>query len=86
MRAPAPSASIAANSFSIARADGAPSDLVEVNGLVQLLTNEVVMTGKFTVARQRLLDALGVSAAQRSGRVPRQKGFDLLALRRFVVI
>ncbi len=55
--------------------------LVEVDGLVELLTHQVVMTGKFTIARQRLLDAHGVAAAERSGRMPRQESFDLLPLR-----
>ena len=67
--APATSASIAANSFSMARADGAPSALLRC-----------IASREFAVARERLLNAIGVAAAQRPRRMPRQQGLDLVSL------
>ena len=52
---------IAANSFSMARADGAPS--VYVGRLRKLQANDLITPREFRVARERLLDAIGVAAA-----------------------
>ena len=53
----ASSALIAANSFSMARADGTPS--VSFRWVRKLPANQLITPCQFTVARERLLDALG---------------------------
>src|SRR6185295_8782846 len=58
--------------------------LVEVDGLVELLAHQLVAALELAVARQSLLDAIGVAAAQRARRMPRQQSFDLMALWLFV--
>ena len=58
--------------------------LVEVDRLGQLLADEVVAPRKFAIACKRLLDAIGVTAAQRPGGMPRQQSFDLMALWLFI--
>src|SRR5215472_1476767 len=54
--------------------------LVEVNRLCKLLADEVIAPREFGVGRERLLNPIGVSAAQRPRRVPRQQGLDLVSL------
>ena len=80
------SASILANSFSIARADGAPS--VSLRRMVSPSSSRtiVVAAGELVVARERLLDPLRVAAAQRAGGVPRQQGFDVALRGRFFLL
>ena len=51
-----------------------------MNGFAELLAHQRVTARELGVARERLLDALGVAAAQRAGGVPRQELFDVLAL------
>ena len=51
--------------------------LVEVDRLHKLLADEVIAPREFAVVRERLLDAIGVAAAQRPRRMPRQQGLDL---------
>ena len=46
--------------------------LVEVDRLRKLLENERVTPHKLTVAGKRLLDTIGVAAAQGACRIPRQ--------------
>jgi hypothetical protein len=46
--------------------------LVEVNRLRKLLADEVIPPREFGVARERLLDAIGVAAAERPRRMPWQ--------------
>ena len=58
--------------------------LVEMDRLGQLLADEVVAPRKLAVAGKRLLDAIGVAAAQRPRRMPRQQSFDLVALWLFI--
>jgi len=58
--------------------------LVEVDGLGEFLADQVVAPRQLAVARQRLLDAIGVAAVQRAGRMPRQQSFDLMALWLFI--
>ena len=50
----------------------------------KLLADEIIAPRKFAAARKRLFDAIGVAAAQRPCRVPRQQSFDLMALWLFV--
>ena len=71
---------MSAISFCIARAEGAPSEFVQADRLDQVLADRLVLGGEIRVAGERLLDLLRVTAAQRSGSMPRQEGFDLLAL------
>src|SRR6516164_8836333 len=54
--------------------------LVEVNRLCKLLADEVIAPREFGVVRERLLNAIGVAAAQRPRRMPRQQGLDLASL------
>src|SRR6516225_9463943 len=54
--------------------------LVEANRLRKLLADKVIAPGKFGVVRERLLNAMGVAAAQRPRRMPRQQGLDLVSL------
>src|SRR6266849_317481 len=54
--------------------------LVEVDCLRKLLADEIIAPRELAVAGKRLLDAIGVVAAQRPCRVPRQQSFDLVAL------
>src|SRR6516164_1941425 len=54
--------------------------LVEVNRLCKLLSDEVIAPREFGVVRERLLNAIGVAAAQRPRRMPRQQGLDLVSL------
>src|SRR5262249_48580434 len=54
--------------------------LVEVDDLRKLLADEIIAPRELAVAGKRLLDAIGVVAAQRPYRVPRQQSFDLVAL------
>ena len=63
----ASSASIAANSFSMARADGAKR-LVEANRLRELLPDEFVTLRQFDVLCKRPIDTLGVRTIQSPGR------------------
>ena len=58
--------------------------LVEMDRLGELLADEVVAPLQLAVARERLLDAIGVAAVQRSRRMPRQQSFDLMALWLFI--
>src|SRR5262249_33656018 len=61
--------------------------LVEVDGLRKLFAHEIIAPREFAVARERLLDAIGVAPAERPCRVPRQQSFesfDLVALWLFV--
>src|SRR5262249_42199944 len=58
--------------------------LVEVDGLRKLFAHEIIAPREFAVARERLLDAIGVPVAERPCRVPRQQSFDLVALWLFV--
>jgi hypothetical protein len=46
----------------------------------KLLADEIIAPREFAAARKRLFDAIGVAAAQRPCRVPRQQSFDLMAL------
>src|SRR5262249_3573830 len=55
-----------------------------MDGFRKLLADEVIAPREFAVACKRLLDAIGVAAAQRPCRVPRQQSLDLVALRLFV--
>ena len=48
--------------------------LVEVDRLHKLLADEVIALREFAVVRERLLNAIGVAAAQRPRRMPRQQG------------
>jgi hypothetical protein len=80
--APASSASIAANSLSMSRADGAPS--LSLRWIRKLLADEVIVPREFGVVRERLLNAIGVAAAQRPRRMPRQQGLDLVSLFSFI--
>src|SRR5207237_2288540 len=59
--------------------------LVEVNGFVELLAHEVVLQLKVTVSGQGPRDPVGVMTSQRAGGMPRQQGFEALALGRFFV-
>jgi hypothetical protein len=54
--------------------------LVEVNRLCKLLADEVIAPREFAVARERLLNAIGVAAAQRPRRMLRRQGLDLVSL------
>src|SRR5262249_59083807 len=74
---PASSTSIAANSFSAARY---AERLVEVDRVHKLLADEVIAPREFAVVRECLLNAIGVAAAQRPRRMPRQQGLDLVSL------
>src|SRR5262249_29352098 len=58
--------------------------LVEVDGLRKLLADEIIAPREFAVVCKRLLDAIGVAAAQRPCRVPRQQSLDLMALWLFI--
>src|SRR5215472_14090759 len=58
--------------------------LVEMDCLRKLLADEIVAPREFAVAGERLLDAIGVAAAERPCRVPGQQSFDLVALWLFV--
>src|SRR5262249_40215283 len=58
--------------------------LIQGDRLDKLLADEVIWPRQFAVAGQRLLHAMGVAAAQRPGRVPRQESFYLLMLRLLV--
>ena len=80
----ASSASIAANSFSIARADGRTERFVEVDRLRKLLADEVIAPRELAVTGDRLLDTIGVAAIQRSRCMPRQESLDLMALWLFI--
>src|SRR5262245_60708353 len=62
----ASSASIAANSVSIARRRRTEC-LIQVDRLDKLLADQVILPRQFAVAGQRLLHAIGVAAAQRPG-------------------
>src|SRR2546428_1848603 len=75
----ASSASIAANSVSMARRQRTER-LIEVDCLGQLLADEIIVPCEFAVTCKRLLDAIGVAAAQRPWRVPRQQSLELTAL------
>src|SRR5262249_283756 len=59
---------------------GGTERLGEVDCLRKLLAHEIIAPRELAVARERLLDAIGVVAAQRPCRVPRQQRFDLVAL------
>jgi hypothetical protein len=50
----------------------------------KLLADEVIAPREFAVARERLIDAIGVAAAQRPRRMPWQQSLDLVRLRLFV--
>jgi hypothetical protein len=80
--AAASSAPIAANSFSIARADGAR--FIQVDCFRKLLADEIIAPRQFAVTRERLLDAVGVETAQCPRRMPRQQSLDLMALSFFL--
>src|SRR6516164_3210628 len=54
--------------------------LIKVDRLCKLLADEVIAPREFAVARECLLNAIGVAAAQRPRRMPRQQGFDLVSL------
>src|SRR5262249_48065193 len=54
--------------------------LIEVDCLGPLLADEIIVACEFALASKRLFDAIGVAAAQRPCRVPRQQSFDLMAL------
>src|SRR5215831_17237237 len=54
--------------------------LVEVDRLRKLLADEVIAPREFAVVRERLLNAIGVAAAQRPRRMPRQQALDLVSL------
>src|SRR5262249_62142680 len=54
--------------------------LVEVDRLRKLLADEVIVPRDFGDVRERLLNAIGVAAAQRPRRMPRQQGLDLVSL------
>src|SRR6516225_9178924 len=54
--------------------------LIKVDRLRKLLADEVIAPREFAVARKRLLNAIGVEAAQRPRRMPRQQGLDLVSL------
>src|SRR5262249_32542543 len=58
--------------------------LIQMDRLDKLLADQVILPRQFAVAGQRLLHAIGVAAAQRPGRVPRQQSFYLLMLRLLV--
>ena len=55
-----------------------------MDGLRKLFADEIIAPREFAVARERLLDAIGVAAAERPCRVPRQQSFDLVRLRLLV--
>src|SRR2546430_8050460 len=63
---------------------GCAERLVEVDRLRKLLTDKVIAPREFAVARERLLDTIGVAAAQRPRRMPRQQSLDLVALWLFI--
>jgi hypothetical protein len=48
--------------------------LIKVDRRRKLLADEVIAPREFAVARERLLNAIGVAAAQRPRRMPRQQG------------
>ena len=52
--------------------------------LRKLLADEVIVPREFGVVRERLLNAIGVAAAQRPRRMPRQQGLDLVSLFSFI--
>src|SRR5260221_10373999 len=58
--------------------------LIQVDRLDKLLADQIILPRQFAVAGERLLHAIGVAAAQRPGRVPRQQSFYLLRLRLLV--
>jgi hypothetical protein len=66
----------------MARADGAPS--LSLRWIRKLLADEVIVPHEFGVVRERLLNAIGVAAAQRPRRMPRQQGLDLVSLFSFI--
>jgi hypothetical protein len=55
--------------------------LIEMDRLGKLLTDEIITARQFAVAGKRLFYAIGVAATERPCRVPRQKRFNLVALR-----
>ena len=71
------SASIAANSFCIARADGAPR--FSLSEMVSAYSSWITAYcfAKIRIARKRVLDPAGITRAQRSGRMPRQQRLDI---------
>ena len=52
-----------------------------MNRLGKLLTDQIITARQFAVAGKRLFYAIGVAATERPCRVPRQKRFNLVALR-----
>ena len=58
---------------------------VEADRLDQVLTDRLVLGGEVRVAGKRLLDLQRLTPAESARRMPRQKGFDLFALGRFVL-
>src|SRR5262249_35547235 len=63
---------------------GRTKRLVEVDRLRKLLAHEIIAPRELAVAGKRLLDAIGVAAAQRARRMPRQQSLALVALWLFV--
>src|SRR2546423_3107679 len=55
--------------------------LIQVNRLDKLLADQVILPCQFAIVGQRLFYAIGVAATERPCRVPRQKRFNLVALR-----
>src|SRR5205807_10270327 len=53
--------------------------LIEVDGLAELLAHQRKLPGQLLVVFERRVDALGVTTAERPGRVPRQEGLDVPA-------
>ena len=54
--------------------------LVEMDCFVQLLADQFELAGKLVVAGERLLHALGIMPIEGAGRMPGQKGREVLAL------
>ena len=55
---------------------GRAQSLIEMDGLAEFLAHQRVAASKLRIAGKRLFDALGVAAAQRPCRMPRQELFD----------
>ena len=62
---------------------GGTERLVRHNRFGKVFAHRLVLGGKVGIGGKGALDHVGFAAAQRAGSVPRQEGFDLLALGSF---